>query len=246
MAYYFGFIPSEQLNTMIDEADNIIHGEIKTDYYPYRNALTQQIARELIDNLLVNLISVIPNPERKETMQKIVGSVESATESLLKVLLGKDDNQAVMASYYFLKDESMFIDTQGNRRIGFKLEDNTAQQILTGFDAIGADCTDNKQSKSEPSHNKTEQQQQAESKQFKNALETMNDALLTHFINRFTKTLPLGIFKRNVIPVARSGINAGLGIAINKLLPQLPPEALQRLVSFYRPFIVHLDDSLDE
>ena len=225
MAYYFGYKPSEQLNIMIDEAQTIIEGEIKTDYYPYRNALTQQIARELIDSLLVSLIDVIPNHERKKTMQKIVGSIESATESLLKVLLGKDDNQAVLQSYYFLKDESMFVDTEGDRRIGFELEEHIAEQIISGFNAV---YTDGNQSK-------------AEFATFKQALEIMNDAILTHFIDRFTKTLPLGLFKRKAIPVARSAFNTGLNMALNKLLPQLPAEALQRLVSFYQPFIVNIN-----
>ncbi|MGM8888865.1 hypothetical protein ACS8FD_23255, partial [Psychrobacter sp. 1U2] len=62
MTYYFGFVPSDKLNNMINEAERIIISGEKVAYYPYRNDLTQQIARELNDNLLVSLIDVIPNP----------------------------------------------------------------------------------------------------------------------------------------------------------------------------------------
>lgn len=69
MTYYFGFIPSDKLNQMIDEAEHVITSNAQTEYYPYRNELTQQIARELIDNLLVGLIDVIPNSERQAAMK---------------------------------------------------------------------------------------------------------------------------------------------------------------------------------
>ena len=228
MTYYFGFEPSEQLNTMIEEANEVINGDVKTDYYPYRNALAQQIARELIDNLLVQLVNVIPNAERKATMQKIIGTVESATNSLLKILMGKDDNDAVLASYYFLKDKTVFVDNDNQRRIGFKLDDKVAGVILNGFDAVSGEAIN-------------EQDEQQNRAQFKAGLEAMNDVVLDHFINEFTQTLPLGLLKRKSIPLARSAINTGLSVATNKLLPQLPADALGRLVSFYRPFIVKID-----
>ncbi|WP_227430369.1 hypothetical protein [Psychrobacter sp. I-STPA6b] len=221
MTDYFGFKPSDTLTQMIEEAEHIISNKVDTDYYPYRNALAQRIAREMMDNLLVNLISVIPNPERQATMQKIVSSIESATETLLKILMGKDDNQAVLKSYYFLKNDSMFIDNEGQRRIGLALSANTAQKIRQGFDAVSEDTTD--------------------LATFKAGLEAMNDAILDHFMNQFTNTLPLGMIKRKSIPIARTAVDSGLGIAMNKLLPQLPQPALKRLANFYSPFIVQIE-----
>lgn len=103
MTYYFGFIPSDKLNQMIDEAEHVITSNAQTEYYPYRNELTQQIARELIDNLLVGLIDVIPNSERQAAMKKIVGTIERTTETLLNVLLGKDENEDILPSFNFLK-----------------------------------------------------------------------------------------------------------------------------------------------
>ena len=53
MAHYFGFKPSEKLDAMLNEADELITNGADVEYYPYRNAIAQQIAREIIDNLLV-------------------------------------------------------------------------------------------------------------------------------------------------------------------------------------------------
>lgn len=220
MAYYFGFIPSTELNAMIDEAERIISSDEQVDYYPYRNELTQRIASELIDNLLVSLIDVIPNSDRQAAMRKIVTTVERATETLLNVLLGKDSNEDIMPSFNFLKSESMFIDNEGKRRVGFKLADETAQEINAGFAAVTPE--------------------QVDEAKFKVALEIMNDAALTHFISHFTETLKLGMIKRGSIPMAKVAIDKGISLALNKLLPQLPDAGMNRLANFYRPFIVKI------
>ncbi len=225
MTYYFGFVPSAKLNDMINEAERIITSGEQVDYYPYRNDLTQQIARELNENLLVSLIDVIPNPERQAAMRKIVTTIERATETLLHVLLGKDENEDVLPSFNFLKDQTMFIDNEGVRRIGFELPKVSADIIVEGFDAITPDNVDKDR--------------------FKIALETMNEEALTHFITRFTKTLKLGMIKRKSIPVAKAGIDKGMGMALNKLLPQLPDAGLNRLARFYRPFLIEMVDQSD-
>lgn len=222
MAHYFGFIPSDKLNNMIDEAEQIIISNEKVDYYPYRNDLTQQIARELIDNLLVSLIDVIPNPERQASMRKIVITIERATETLLNVLLGKDKNEDVMPSFNFLKDQTMFIDNENLRRVGFRLPEDAAQTITEGLAAVTADTID--------------------PIKFRAALETINEESLTHFISRFTETLKLGMIKRKSIPVAKAAIDKGLSMALNKLLPQLPDAGLNRLANFYRPFLIEIAD----
>ena len=222
MAYYFGFLPSDKLNRMIDEAEQLIESKSSEDYYPYRNELTQQIARELNDNLLVSLIDVIPNPERKAAMQKIVHTIERTTETLLNVLLGKDKNEDIMPSFDFLKNKSMFIDNEGMRRVGFKLSEPTAQTINEGFAAITPETVDRDK--------------------FKTALETMTDASLNHFMSQFTETLKLGMIKRKSVPVAKAAIDKGMSMALNKLLPQLPDAGLNRLAIFYRPYLIQLED----
>lgn len=222
MTYYLGFKPSQKLDEMIDEADDIITSGKDVDYYPYRNEIAQQIAREIIDNLLVALIEYIPNEERQASMRKIIGSIESSTETMLNVLLGKDKNPDVLPTFDFMKNDALFVDNEGVRRVGLKLEDDTAAKINTGFAAVTPESVD--------------------MEKFRQGLEVMNNAILNHFITDFAATLKLGMFKRKAVPMAQGAINKGLNFAINKLFPQLDDAALNRLASFYRPFIVEIKD----
>ena len=218
MAHYFGFVPSDKLKALIIEAEQVITSEVKTDYYPYRDALTHQTARDLIDNLLVGLVEIIPNPERQASMRKVVATVERATDTLLNILLGKENNEEVMPSFHFLRDHATFIDNEGLKRVGFKLTEQDTAIIQKGFAAITPENVD--------------------TKTFKIALETMNEETLTHFISRFSDTLKLGMIKRKSVPVAKAAIDKGMSMALNKLLPDLPDNSLNRLANYYRPFIV--------
>ena len=218
MAHYFGFVPSDKLKALIIEAEQVIASDTKTDYYPYRDALTHQTARDLIDNLLVGLVEIIPNPERQASMRKVVATVERATDTLLNILLGKENNEEVMPSFHFLRDQATFIDNEGLKRVGFKLTEQDTAIIQKGFAAITPENVD--------------------TKTFKTALETMNEETLTHFISRFADTLKLGMIKRKSVPVAKAAIDKGMSMALNKLLPDLPDSSLNRLANYYRPFIV--------
>ncbi|MCG3873815.1 hypothetical protein [Psychrobacter sp. Ps7] len=218
MAHYFGFVPSDKLKALIIDAEQVIASNEEVEYYPYRDALTHQTARDLIDNLLIGLVDIIPNPERQASMRKIVGTVEKATDTLLNILLGKEDNEEVMPSFHFLRDRATFIDNEGVKRVGFKLSDADAQTIEKGFAAITPE--------------------QVDMKAFKTALETMNEETLTHFISRYAETLKLGMIKRKAVPVAKAAIDKGMSMALNKLLPDLPDRSLNRLANYYRPFIV--------
>ena len=218
MAHYFGFVPSDKLKALIIEAEQVIASDTKTDYYPYRDALTHQTARDLIDNLLVGLVEIIPNPERQASMRKIVATIERATDTLLNILLGKENNEEVMPSFHFLRDHATFIDNEGLKRVGFKLTEQDTAIIQKGFAAITPENVD--------------------TKTFKIALETMNEETLTHFISRFADTLKLGMIKRKSVPVAKAAIDKGMSMALNKLLPDLPDSSLNRLADYYRPFIV--------
>ncbi|MGP5201849.1 hypothetical protein ACTXKB_03675 [Psychrobacter aquimaris] len=218
MAHYFGFVPSDKLKALIIDAEQVIASNEEVEYYPYRDALTHQTARDLIDNLLIGLVDIIPNPERQASMRKIVGTVEKATDTLLNILLGKENNEEVMPSFHFLRDRATFIDNEGVKRVGFKLSDADARTIEKGFAAITPE--------------------QVDMKAFKTALETMNEETLTHFISRYAETLKLGMIKRKAVPVAKAAIDKGMSMALNKLLPDLPDRSLNRLANYYRPFIV--------
>ncbi|MGP9492825.1 hypothetical protein [Psychrobacter sp. AOP7-B1-24] len=218
MAHYFGFIPSDKLKAAIAEAEQVIASNETVDYYPYRDALTHQTARDLIDSLLVGLVEITPNPERKASMQKIVTTVEKTADTLLNVLLGKENNEEVLPSFHFLRERATFIDNEGVMRVGFKLSETDAEIITKGFSAIT------------PEH--------VDMALFRAALETMNDQTLTHFISNYAETLKLGIIKRKSVPVAKAAIDKGMRIALHKLLPDLPDSSLNRLANYYRPFIV--------
>ena len=218
MAHYFGFVPSDKLKALISEAEQVVASNEQVEYYPYRDALTHQTARDLTDNLLVGLVEIIPNPERQAAMRKIVATIERATDTLLNILLGKENNEDVLPSFHFLRDQATFIDNEGVKRIGFKLSEADAKIIDEGFAAITPDHVDRAK--------------------FKIALETMNEATLTHFISRYADTLKLGMIKRKSVPVAKSAIDKGMNMALNKLLPDLPNASLNRLANYYRPFII--------
>ena len=218
MAHYFGFVPSDKLKVLISEAEQVVASNEQVEYYPYRDALTHQTARDLTDNLLVGLVEIIPNPERQAAMRKIVATIERATDTLLNILLGKENNEDVLPSFHFLKDQATFIDNEGVKRIGFKLSEADARTIVEGFAAITPEHVDRAK--------------------FKTALETMNDATLTHFVSRYAETLKLGMIKRKSVPVAKSAIDKGMNMALNKLLPDLPNDSLNRLANYYRAFII--------
>jgi len=218
MAHYFGFIPSEKLKAIIADAEQVLASDKAVDYYPYRDALTHQTARDLIDSLLVGLVEITPNAERKASMQKIVATVEKTADTLLNVLLGKENNEEVLPSFHFLRDQATFIDNEGIMRVGFKLSKTNAETITKGFSAITPDHVDRVK--------------------FKTALETMNEETLTHFISNYAETLKLGVIKRKSVPVAKAAIDKGMKVALNKLLPDLPDSSLNRLANYYRPFII--------
>ncbi|MDN3453898.1 hypothetical protein [Psychrobacter sp. APC 3350] len=218
MAHYFGFVPSDKLKVLVKEAEQVVASNEKVDYYPYRDALTHQTARDLTDSLLVGLVDIIPNPERQASMRKVVGTIERATDTLLNILLGKENNKEVLPSFNFLRDHATFIDNEGVERVGFKLSEADAKTIVEGFAAITPDHVDRAK--------------------FKTALETMNEETLTQFIIRFSETLQLGMIKRKSVPVAKSAIDKGMSMALNKLLPDLPDDSLNRLANYYRPFII--------
>lgn len=221
MAKYFGFVPSQALKDLIREREQVLASDEQIEYYPYRDALTKQTAHDLTDNLLVGLIAVIPNPERQASMRKIVNTIESATDTLLNILLGKENNIDVLPSFNFLKDQATFTDNEGVSRVGYEFSEEASQVITEGFAAVTPDHVDKVK--------------------FRAALETMNEETLTHFVTHYAETLKLGLFKRKSVPVAKAAIDKGMNMALNRLLPDLPDESLNRLANYYRPFIIDMD-----
>lgn len=218
MTTYFGFIPSDTLNKQIDDIINVIENNTKTDYYPYRNEVTKQIGHELVDNLLTQIIELMQDPERKQRLQKVVKTIHSAVDTLLKHILGKDSNDKVIDSYHFLTDKSLFVDNEGVRRVGFPLSDTIAQHIISSF-ALAENST--------PPHT-----------QLQHAVDSMINANLEHFLKDFSATLNLGLLKRKAVPIAEVAISKGAELAIHKIMPDMPSDAAQRLCNHYQKLIV--------
>lgn len=222
MTYYFGFEPTEKLKGMIIEAEQMVDSGENTPYYPLRNKVTHQIAYEIMENLLINLISVIPDPERQEKLRGIVVKIEHATDTMLNILLGKDKNEDVIPNFEYMRNETVFEDNEGKMRVGFELDDARAQTILEGFEATTSEGYDKQK--------------------LIKSLYAMEHAVIDHFVTRFSETLPLGLIKRKSVPMAKAGINKALEIAINKLLPEMSLESLNRLVEFYSQFLIEKEN----
>lgn len=240
MATYFGFYPSKKLKTKIEEARVIINEQRSVSYYTYRNEITHLIADEMLKNLLHDLVDIIPNNERKKLMRKIASMISATVDSLINRILNEDSNEKVLPSFQFLEQHSIFYDPEADEldsasdsshaiettqkdamRIGFALSDADAQTIYSGFRAAR---------RTPPSHEAVQQ-----------SLNVITAQCLQHFLHDFTQTLGLGKFKRTAIPIAQTAILKGVDIGINKLLPQLPPESLVRLVTHFEQFVVDVD-----
>lgn len=221
MTTYFGFIPSDKLNNQINEIIDVIDNNKKADYYTYRNEVTKQIGHELVDNLLTKTVDLIQDPDRKQRLQKVVKTVHSAVETLLKHVLGKESNDKVMDSYHFLKDKSLFTDDEGIRRIGFPLSDTIAQTMINSL-ALAE--------KSQPPH-----------AELQDGVDAMINANLEHFLKDFSASLNLGLLKRKAVPIAEMAISKGSELAIHKIMPDMPSDAAQRLCNHYQQLVVKTD-----
>lgn len=221
MVYYFGFLPSDRLNAEIDKAQALIQSGSSERYDGHRNIITHLINKELLDVMLKQMIASLPtDSDRKAQLEKIATTIEATTTKLVDTLLGSASNAEVMPSFEFLDAHTLFTDEQGQRRIGFLLKDDVAKDLQESFKQL---------QRNDPNF---------QIKKLCYAFNELAQASLQHFLIEFTQTLNLGMVKRTAIPVAKSGIAKGIDVAINKLLPQLPPEGLLRLADYYSPLIL--------
>lgn len=225
MAYYFGFLPSDSLNQAINTASTAVQdyqssAKSSQKLYTHRNTITQLINKELLDVMLVQMVESLPDEsERKTQLRKISQTIEATANKLVTTLLSPTDDKDVLPSFDFLHHRSLFEDKNQQRRVGFKLSDSTASQLLDGFELV-------KQGKKEQALPK-----------LTDGFSGLAAASLQHFLVDFTQTLKLGTLKKATIPVADSVINKGINVAIHKLLPQLPIEGLERIANYYDSMI---------
>lgn len=238
MITYLGFIPSQHLNTLIDDAIRVITTGEDTAYYPYRDAITHQVAAELIDNLMTELVAIIPNAERQRRLYKVVDVVKSSTDSLINHVLSKQDNDQVMDSFEFLQQHTLFTDSEGQRRVGFVLSQTDTAVITTGLAHPATSSGATHLAQTDPADTELTDTDDQDTDKLKDALDRIIAVNLQHYLLDFTQTLHLGLLKRGAIPIAHATIAKVIITAINHLLPQLPAAALQRIRNHYQPFVV--------
>ncbi|WP_434354002.1 hypothetical protein VH441_02950 [Psychrobacter sp. HD31] len=222
MQIYFGFIPTDALNKQIDTNIQIMGSDADGDYNLYRDEVTKQISHELLDNLLTKMLDLIADKARRTKMQKLTNAIHTAIDTLLKHILINLPNEKVVDTYFFMKDKCLFIDNDGNRRVGFQLSSQDAEAVKLGL------------------------QHATNSADPHPHLQTVMDILiranLEHFVVDFSKHLHLGMIKRKAIPIAEAAVNKASQAAIHKLLPSMDNEACLRLTNHFAQFVVIKDE----
>lgn len=224
MGYYFGFLPSAQLDTTIDKAYELISHQSSERYDAYRDDITHKVNQELMDVMLVKLIESLPDDsERKAHLIKASHTIEATTDKLINTVLSPTKNEQVLPSFDFFDQHVLIKDPEGNRRISVPLDDKLAKDLLATFEQV-------KQGNGK-----------AQVDNLTRVFTELTQACLQHFLVDFTKTLPLNMLKRGAIPVADSVINKVLDVALHRLIPQMPQESLERFVAHYEPLIFQAD-----
>jgi hypothetical protein len=217
MTAYFGFTPSETLKSNIEKALVQAKTPSTEPLYVIRDLVSLGITDELIDNVLVQLVHMLPPSDKKETMEKLANFIKSTVHVLMKQLLNKDPNEQVLKSTEFL---ALSTNTyEGQLRVGTVLPDALVAQMKASFAEVFA------------GNGKAVRPALAE--QFK----LFSDVMIKHFMVDFNQTLDLGMFKRKAASLAQSGITKALHVAIDKLVPSLSQDELLAFTTHYNALI---------
>jgi hypothetical protein len=216
MPIFFGFIPSEHLYKNIQNLEKQRHSD--QALYPLRDEIALQINDEILDSVLGRLIANFPASDKKDTAEKLVGYVKSTVRLLLKQLLSPCSNAELQASIDFIQS-SLFVDDQGQTRVGAPLDAQAAQQIKSSFNAL---------------------LEGASAKTLRPILiehyKQLTDQVIRHFMLEFYRTLNLGMIKRKAADLGASAVSKAMHIGIDKLIPHLHRQELL--------FMVHAHDDL--
>jgi hypothetical protein len=102
MTAYFGFIPSAGLQTHIESALLRAKQTGGEPMYIIRDIVSLGITDELIDTLLIKLVHMLPESDKRDTMEKLSNFIKSTVHMLMKQLLSKDTDENVLKSTEFL------------------------------------------------------------------------------------------------------------------------------------------------
>ncbi len=220
MPYYFGFVPSAELNETIDKAYQLIADKSSERYDVYRDKITHLTNQELMENMLVQLIESLPDEsERKAHLIKVSHTIETTTDKLINTVLSPTDNPDVLSSFNFFDKRVLVKDNQGQRRISVPLDDKLGADLVTVIERV------------QQGHGREEVDN------LTRLFTQLTQVSLQHFLVDFTKTLPLNLLKRGAIPVADSLISKVLDVALHRLIPQMPQESLERFTKHYATLI---------
>ena len=220
MPYYFGFVPSAELNETIDKAYQLIADKSSERYDVYRDKITHLTNQELMENMLVQLIESLPDEsERKAHLIKVSHTIETTTDKLINTVLSPTDNPDVLSSFNFFDKRVLVKDNQGQRRISVPLDDKLGADLVAVIERV------------QQGHGREEVDN------LTRLFTQLTQVSLQHFLVDFTKTLPLNLLKRGAIPVADSVISKVLDVALHRLIPQMPQESLARFTKHYATLI---------
>ncbi len=220
MPYYFGFVPSAELNETIDKAYQLIADKSSERYDVYRDKITHLTNQELMENMLVQLIESLPDEsERKAHLIKVSHTIETTTDKLINTVLSPTDNPDVLSSFNFFDKRVLVKDNQGQRRISVPLDDKLGADLVAVIERV------------QQGHGREEVDN------LTRLFTQLTQVSLQHFLVDFTKTLPLNLLKRGAIPVADSLISKVLDVALHRLIPQMPQESLERFTKHYATLI---------
>jgi hypothetical protein len=217
MTAYFGFIPSAGLQTHIENALIRAKQTGGEPMYIIRDIVSLGITDELIDAVLIQLVHMLPESDKRDTMEKLSNFIKSTVHMLMKQLLSKDTDENVLKSTEFLALSTNV--KAGQLRVGTALPDSLVAQMQASFAAVAAG--DGKATKP------------ALATQFK----IFNDIIIKHFMEDFNQTLELGMFKRKASSLAQSGITKAVHVAIDKLIPNLNQVELEAFTQHYGTLI---------
>lgn len=208
---FFGFIPSEELLSTIQTAQEKKNSSELL--YPLRDKTALLINDEIIDGILTDLVRRFPASDKRDTAEKLAGYIKSTVAVLLKQLMGKSSNEVVKQSIDF-SQKSLFKDTEDQVRVGASLDAHLVTALKKNYAEIKAGHDINKVALTELY------------KQF-------SEAIVHHFMNDFNKTLDLGMIKRKAADLGSSAVIKTVNIAIDKIIPNLNKAELLVLAEYH-------------
>ena len=215
---FFGFIPSESLLNKIQTA--IAQKNSKEPLYPLRDEIALQVNDEIIDAIVTNLIHHFPEPDKRQTTQKLARFVKSSVHFMLsKQLLSKAPNDVVHQSIAF-SEKSMFKDPDGQWRLGQSLDDSLVTTLKHQFAQIKAGEKINLHALAE-------------------SYKMFAEATVRHYMHDFNHTLDLGMIKRKASDLGCAAVIKAVHIAIDKIIPHLNKHELKALAEYHNGLFFH-------